>query len=271
MKHQLKELLGTVGDSGRVTFITGAGISAESGIPTFRGEEGYWTVGSKAYRPEELATFEAFQAMPEEVWRWYLYRRTVCVRAGPNDSHLALADLEEALKARFSLITQNVDGLHLRAGSSSARTFQVHGNIDAMRSTDTSDRGIYPIPEEIGEFDRETPMTPELFALLRAPSGVKARPHILWFDEYYEEDLYHSSRAMEAASDCDLLVVIGTSGAASLPMHAVSAAAERGTAIIDINPQVENPFAVFASDYSRGLSLTGTAGEWLPLLVEALR
>ena len=112
--------------SGPLVFLTGAGISAESGIPTFRGPEGYWTVGSREYRPEELATYEAFTRMPDEVWAWYLYRRGVCRAARPNPAHLALVELERALGDRFLLVTQNVDGLHLRAGHSAERVLQIH-------------------------------------------------------------------------------------------------------------------------------------------------
>ncbi|HVV49677.1 MAG TPA: Sir2 family NAD-dependent protein deacetylase, partial [Polyangia bacterium] len=102
---------------GPIVFLTGAGISAESGIPTFRGAEGYWRVGSRNYQPTEMAAAAAFARMPEEVWRWYLYRRGVCRAAAPNDAHRALVALERRLGARFLLVTQNVDGLHLRAGS----------------------------------------------------------------------------------------------------------------------------------------------------------
>src|SRR5262245_34496521 len=100
----------------KVIVLTGAGVSAESGIPTFRGKEGYWTVGAREYHPQELATHAAFEAMPLEVWAWYLYRRGVCRAAAPNPAHAAIAAIERALGNRFVLVTQNVDGLHLRAG-----------------------------------------------------------------------------------------------------------------------------------------------------------
>ncbi|HLU39970.1 MAG TPA: Sir2 family NAD-dependent protein deacetylase, partial [Planctomycetota bacterium] len=95
---------------GRVVVLTGAGISAESGIPTFRGPEGFWRVGSAHYRPERLATFAAFRAMPEAQWGWYLWRRSLCLRAAPNAAHRALVALERAFGERFVLVTQNVDG-----------------------------------------------------------------------------------------------------------------------------------------------------------------
>src|SRR5438876_11446812 len=104
---------------GGVVALTGAGVSAESGIPTFRGKEGYWIIGAREYHPQELATHEAFAAMPWSVWAWYLYRRGVCQRAHPNPAHAALARLateRPGLPDRFALITQKVDGLHRRAG-----------------------------------------------------------------------------------------------------------------------------------------------------------
>ena len=98
---------------GLVLALTGAGISAESGIPTFRGEEGYWTVGSREYRPEEMATFAMYSRNPDEVWQWYLYRRTVCRAADPNPAHDALVTLEQTMGDRFRLITQNVSNPNL--------------------------------------------------------------------------------------------------------------------------------------------------------------
>ncbi len=99
----------------RLTVMTGAGISAESGIPTFRGPEGYWTVGSRSYHPQEMATFAMFRRRPDDVWQWYLHRATVCHQAEPNTGHIAIVALETLFGDRFTLITQNVDGLHLRA------------------------------------------------------------------------------------------------------------------------------------------------------------
>src|SRR2546428_9434824 len=97
------------GGEGRILVLTGAGISAESGIPTFRGKDGYWTVGSAVYQPQEIATFEMFSRVPEEVWRWYLWRFGVCRDARPNAGHAALVEMERALGDRFTLVTQNID------------------------------------------------------------------------------------------------------------------------------------------------------------------
>jgi NAD-dependent deacetylase len=254
----------------RVVITTGAGISAESGIPTFRGAEGYWTVGSREYHPQEMATQAAFRMMPREVWRWYLYRKGICNGAGPNAAHHALAQLEEALGDRFTLVTQNVDGLHLRAGNSHARTIQVHGNTDYMRPI-TGDRTPIPIPSTI-KLGREDPVSDEIWAQLTTSDGRSTRPHVLWFDEYYEEELYRSDSAVAAAAECDLFVVIGTSGAASIPYRMCALALDNGAALIDINPD-DNPFAKQARNltkHRKGLWLQGAGTTWVPELVRRL-
>jgi NAD-dependent deacetylase len=262
------------GEGIRVVLTTGAGISAESGIPTFRGKEGYWTVGSREYHPQEMATQAAFQKMPREVWRWYLYRKGICNAAEPNVAHHALAQLEQALGDRFMLVTQNVDGLHLRAGNSLARTIQVHGNTDYMRPID-GDRTPIPIPPlacESGLLGREDPVTDEIWAQLVHADGRRTRPHILWFDEYYEEELYRSQSAIDAAAACDLFIVVGTSGAASIPYHMAAAALQNDATIIDINPDDE-PFAAHARDRAeqgKGLWLQGGGTTWVPELVRRL-
>ena len=118
MEDRLQDIVQKFKDSrGNITVLTGAGISAESGIPTFRGRDGYWTIGSKEYHPQEMATFHMFTRRPLDVWAWYLYRKTVCAEAVPNAGHRALVELETLFLDRFCLITQNVDGLHLRAGN----------------------------------------------------------------------------------------------------------------------------------------------------------
>src|SRR5919205_1139494 len=136
MEERLATLLDEVRRArGRVIALTGAGISAESGIPTFRGKEGYWVVGPKNYMPLEM-----FERSPEEVWRWYLYRFGVCRGAQPNAGHRALVALERALGDRFHLVTQNIDGLHLRAGATPARTSCIHGDAAFVRCAD----GCFP-------------------------------------------------------------------------------------------------------------------------------
>jgi len=253
-----------------ITILTGAGISAESGIPTFRGKGGYWTVGSDVYTPQEIGTWRFFQENPWEVWRWYLYRRGVCDAARPNVAHEALVSLEAAYPRTFHLITQNVDGLHRIAGNSAARTYEVHGNGHEMRCAARCTLARFPIPDGVSSKADKEPLTAAEKALLVCPAcGGTARPHILWFDEVYEEELYRSETAMAAALSAAVFVTVGTSGATSLPLHAAAAAGQAQAVLIDINPN-ENPFQVFAQDQG-GLWLEGSASEWIPALVAVLR
>ena len=250
-------------NSGLVLWLTGAGISAESGIPTFRGEEGYWRVGSRNYRPQQMATRAAFDAMPEEVWSWYLYRRGVCRAAAPNAAHLALADLEQRIGDRFCLATQNVDGLHLRAGNSLERTFQIHGNIDFMRCVRECDGRFHPLPEGIAtDWDKSRRVTDEELGLLRCAScGAPGRPHVLWFDESYDEARYRWESSVRAATEASILIIVGTTGGTSLPAHIASIASQRRTPIVVVNPE-PNPFFELAEN--SGMICEGTAGDWVP-------
>lgn len=259
--------------SGPIVFLTGAGISAESGIPTFRGPEGYWRVGSTNYRPEELATYAAFRRMPEEVWAWYLYRRGVCRAARPNAAHLALVEAERALEDRFLLVTQNVDGLHLRAGNSALRTYQIHGNIDFLRCEDEHPE-TRPLPEALPlDWPKARRLGEEERALLRCCKGNEgngwARPHVLFFDESYDEPLFRFESALRAAARAAMVVVVGTSGATTLPSLIVDVARERGIPLVCIN-QDESPFTEITRSLPEGEVRLGTATEHLPLLVSCL-
>ncbi len=257
----------------RVVVITGAGMSAESGIPTFRGKDGYWTIGATEYHPQELATLAAYRKLPREVWHWYLYRRTVCRAAQPNSAHFALAELERELGDRFMLISQNVDGLHRIAGNTDERTIEIHGNIDRMRvHADGTEAVILPIPAAMPMLGKTDPLTDELWALLRDDQHRPTRPHVLWFDECYSEELYRVDTALVAAHECELVVVIGTSGAASFPWRATDVALAAGAALVVIDPD-KGPFAQHAMQpklAGRGLWLPGGAVEWVPALVERL-
>ena len=265
---QLDELLrAAAAEAGGVVVLTGAGISAESGIPTFRGPEGYWTVGSREYHPQEMATHAMFRREPEAVWAWYLYRRGVCHAAEPNPGHRALVDLERFLGDRFVLVTQNVDGLHLRAGSTPARTYQVHGNIDHMRCGVDCGPEIRPVPAAIPAKPRGAPLDDAERKLLRCPScGGWARPQILWFDECYDEEHFRYDSAIAAAAGAALLLVVGTSGSTTLPLQVGAIVARRGAILIDVNPE-PNPFADLAEQGARGLALRGSAALVLPDLV----
>jgi NAD-dependent deacetylase len=238
---------------GPIVALTGAGISAESGVPTFRGPEGYWRVGSRNYHPTEMATATAFASMPDEVWRWYLHRRAVCRAAAPNAAHAALAQLDGELGDRFRLVTQNVDGLHLRAGGDPARIFQIHGNLDFARCVRGCAPAIRPLPDDA------TPAT------LRCECGERLRPHVLWFDESYDEPLYRYVSALKAAQTAAALIVVGTSGATTLPARMCEIVATRGAPfiVVDVEPTV---FAALADSTPGGLFLRGSAAATVPAI-----
>ncbi len=263
--------LAEVGSSGGLVLVlTGAGISAQSGIPTFRGAEGYWTVGSRNYRPEELATRAAFMAMPDEVWAWYLYRRAVCRAAEPNVAHEALARLDTTLGERLLLVTQNVDGLHLRAGSPPERIYEIHGNIDFARCVAECGAAPARLPDDLGlPFERGQVVDEALRARLVCPAcGGPARPHVLWFDECYDETNFRFESSLRAGERAAILLVIGTSGATNLPAHLVAMAAARRIPIVVVGPE-ETPFARVA-EAGPGAFLRGTATEWVPRLAQGL-
>ncbi|HSD20482.1 MAG TPA: Sir2 family NAD-dependent protein deacetylase [Anaeromyxobacter sp.] len=252
---------------GRVVALTGAGISAESGIPTFRGREGYWVVGSRNYMPQEMATHEMFERAPEEVWRWYLYRFGICRDAQPNAGHTALVALERALGERFTLVTQNIDGLHRRAGSE--RVLCIHGDVAHVRCADACGAGLMDLPP-FPPRAKDDPLTGSERVRLTCPACRGwLRPHVLWFDEYYDEENYRMESALRAASTADLLLVVGTSGATNLPMQIGRLAFEREAALVDVNPE-ENPFAELAARSPRGFFARGSACERLPEIVAAL-
>ncbi|MEM7436329.1 MAG: Sir2 family NAD-dependent protein deacetylase [Myxococcota bacterium] len=256
---------------GLTLWLTGAGISAESGIPTFRGEEGYWRVGSRNYQPEQMATRAMFNEMPGEVWAWYLYRRGICRLAEPNQAHRALASLEDRGRDDFLLVTQNVDGLHLRAGNTTDRTYQIHGNIDFMRCLNECPSGPIALPDAIDVFwERGRPLSGGEKDALRCPScQAPTRPHVLWFDESYDEENFRFQSSLNAAERATAVVVVGTTGATTLPVHIGRIAASRGTPLLVVNPE-PNPFSDEVARSGRGHFFEGTAGEWVPKIANHL-
>ena len=253
---------------GRVVALTGAGVSAESGIPTFRGKEGYWTIGAREYHPQELATFEAFERMPWSVWAWYLYRRGVCQRAAPNAAHHALVRLAAALPDRFALVTQNVDGLHRRAGSPDARTFPIHGDITQMRCAAECTLERWPIPEAVGDLPRGADIPADWRALLVCPRcGAMARPHVLWFDESYDEPRFHYDTVLDLGRTASLLLIVGTSASTNLPWQVVRQSDEAGAILVDVNIE-DNPFGGIAA--RTGGVVRRPAAEALPGIVDYL-
>lgn len=194
--------------------MTGAGVSEESGIPTFRGPGGLW----RQYRPEQLATPEAFRNDPRLVWEWYDWRRAVVAKAQPNPAHRALAALEASCPS-FTLITQNVDGLHRRAGSQ--RVLEVHGTLWRVRCTGCG--------AEADDLRVPLPIPPRCDAC----AGL-LRPGVVWFGESLPPDVFDG--AWQAAKDADLFLAIGTSAVVEPAASLIRLAAERGAAIVEINP-----------------------------------
>lgn len=238
------ELLIALRQAKRVAVLTGAGISAESKIPTFRDAmTGLWA----SFSPEELATPQAFARNPRMVWEWYAFRREMCAKALPNPGHLALAELEQRFE-EFTLTTQNVDGLHQRAGSK--RVLELHGSIARVKCVDTGRL----LEGEIPACDEPPPRHPQTGGLLR--------PDVVWFGEALPEAAFMESA--RAARNADVYFTIGTSAlvypAAALPIEALKA----GATVVEINP-TETAFSSTAS-----YSLRGKAGEVLPALVAAL-
>lgn len=222
----------------RMVVLTGAGISAESGVPTFRGEDGLW----KKFKPEELATVDAFMSNPQLVWEWYQFRRKIIEKIEPNPAHYALAEFQKLFK-NFTLITQNVDGLHQRAGSTDV--VELHGNIAKNKCIHCGKR-----------YDDLSQAGPDIPP--RCPCGGNIRPDVVWFGEALPKDALDI--AFQNSSNCDLFFSIGTSAvvhpAASLPLLA-----KRGGAyVVEINI---SPTGI--SDFADEV-LLGKAGEILPKL-----
>lgn len=251
---------------GPLVFLTGAGISAESGIPTFRGNDGFWTVGSARYASQDLATRAMFDREPETVWCWYLARFAAAASARPNQAHRAIAELQQAYPERVLLVTQNVDGLHQRAGSPGRQTFAIHGDARVMRCA----RGCGDLVElpviAVGN-ERHRLADGVRATLTCASCGGWMRPHVLWFDEYYDEVHYRSDSAMSAAATSELLVVVGTTGATSLPMRIAMDVARRGVPIVDVNIE-DTPFSTLARRL--GVVVREAAGAAVPRIARHL-
>jgi NAD-dependent deacetylase len=270
-QHLEKTLRDFAKSTGRLTVLTGAGISAESNIPTFRGPEGYWTIGSKEYQPQEMATYQMFAQKPDEVWKWYLYRAGICNKALPNPGHHALVEMETLFKNRFTLITQNVDNLHLRAGNSMDKTLQIHGNVFFMRCFKECKRKVVLIPEALTGKEKNEPLTKQDRQLLVCPDcGSRTRPHVLWFDEIYNEHYYRYHSALTAAAETKLLLVVGTSGATSLPNQVVWEVKHHNGIIMDINIE-KNPFSLAALSSRHGFFIQQPGGKALPDIVQCFK
>ncbi len=250
--------------------LTGSGISSESDIPLFREPESSWQAGGREYRLHELATREMFEKYPDDIWLWYLHRRGVCRRAPVNPGHRSLVEIEHLLPDRFTLITQNSDNLHLRAGSSVKNTFEVHGNLFYMRCLRACTSGVYPIPEGVEDHPRGDQLSDRERRLLTCPlCGGPARPHELWFDETYNEEYYHYLSVLRIARETRLLIVVGTSGSTNLPVLVAQTVKRRGGVIIDINIR-QTPFS-FMANATGGFFIQETASVALPAIYNAIR
>jgi NAD-dependent deacetylase len=238
-----EELIKTLRQAQRVAAVTGAGVSAESGVPTFRDAlTGLWS----RYRPEELATPQAFRRDPRLVWEWYTWRRELIAGVQPNPGHFALAEMEHLIPL-FTLITQNVDGLHQQAGS--RKVIELHGNIQ---------HNLCPAE---GRRVRDWKQSDELPP--RCPQcGAYLRPDVVWYGENLPAAAL--DEAMSAAREGQVFFSIGTSSlvqpAASLPLHAL----ENGALLVEINPQ-QTPLSEMAH-----FCLRGASGRVLPALIEAV-
>jgi NAD-dependent deacetylase len=227
----------------RVMISTGAGISTESGIPAFRGPDGLW----ENFKPEELATPEAFQRDPRKVWEWYDWRRQKIREVEPNGGHRALVEMESIFQRMF-LFTQNIDGLHQRAGSKNVQ--ELHGNIWRVRCL-----------KEKRTF--ESLQTPFEQIPPHCECGSLIRPDVVWFGESLPQDIL--STAFQVAANCDVFFLIGSSATVEPAASFAWIAQENGAFVVEINDGI-TPVTEIANE-----CLLGKSGILLPELVKALR
>lgn len=235
-----KEFLEKLKSAKKIVFFTGAGISAESGISTFRGKDGIWN----KMKPEELASFDAFMRNPNLVWEWYQHRRNIIHNSKPNAGHIAIAEFEKYFDV--IVVTQNIDNLHRRAGST--KIFELHGNIE--RNFCVNCKTFYNSPEI--EISSGVPHCKKCGGLIR--------PDVVWFGEMLPQDQF--SGGEKSAEESDICFIVGTSAvvypAAYIPMSAKQA----GSYLVEIN--IEPTDMTRYVDYS----ILGKAGEILPLILE---
>lgn len=239
----MEKAIDRLGRTRSLLVITGAGISAESGIPTFRGADGLW----RNFRAEELATPWAFERDPKTVWEWYDWRRGIIGKAEPNSAHWAIKALEELFED-FLLITQNVDGLHERTGMS--RMVEIHGNLWRVRC-----------PRDGRTFMlRDVPLKTIPPA---CDCGTILRPDVVWFGESMPRDAL--DQAYSAIHSCDTLLVVGTSGVVYPVASFPETVKKKGGFVIEINVEA-TPITGMAD-----VTLLGRSGDILPALVDGVR
>ncbi len=248
MQDQIHHAADILSHARRLVVLTGAGISKESGIPTFReAQQGLWAQQD----PQRLATMQGFLANPKLVWDWYQFRLGLVEQAQPNPGHRAIAELEERLP-QVTVITQNVDGLHVQAGS--RNVLELHGNIRRFKCL----RGHSNLSvADLAGQDAAPPLCPH------PGCGALVRPDVVWFGENL--DYRGLNQAVAASEACDVMLIVGTSGvvqpAASLPYHAWNARAR----IVEVNPEASE-----LTDLAH-VYLAGPAGKLLPQVLAAIK
>lgn len=231
---------GQIRDAKKIVFVTGAGMSQESGIPTFRGKDGYW----RKYDPMQLATIDAFYQNPKLVWEWYEDRRKNILAARPNNGHMAISNL--AKYKDVVVLTQNIDGLHQR--SQSKQVLELHGSIIRIKCT------VCDFKDNITNgFDELPP---------KCKCGEILRPDVVWFGEALPQDVWHD--AINHAKSCDVMIIAGTSLAVSPANTLPIFAKQNGATLIEVNPEQ----TVMSADMD--LSLRETSANALPHLVSLL-
>ncbi len=225
-----------------LTIISGSGISAESGIPTFRGKEGLW----KKYRAENLATPRAFYSNPELVWEWYNWRREIISDKKPNPAHEACVELEKKFGSSFHIITQNVDGLHQEAGS--RNVIEVHGSLWRTKCTNCGNLSINR--EKLDNHPK-----------CNLCNGL-LRPDVIWFGESLDEDVV--LKAFNTIFASEMVIIVGTSGVVYPAAQFGSTAKDNGSYLVEINLD-ETP-----NSDQMDISIRGKAGEILPSIVKRL-
>jgi len=228
-------------DSRKIVFVTGAGISQESGIPTFRGKDGYW----RKYDPMKLASIDAFYDDPKLVWEWYEDRRKNILSVKPNEGHFAISQMEEFKDV--IVLTQNIDGLHQRSGSTNV--LELHGSIIRIKCT------VCDFIDNITENFESLPP--------KCKCGSMLRPDVVWFGEPLPQNIWQS--AIKEASICDVMIIVGTSlvvsPANTLPVYAK----QNGAILIEVNPEK----TVMSNDMA--LSIQATSAEVLPKMLSIFK
>lgn len=236
------EFIDKLSESKRIVFFTGAGISAESGIPTFRGKDGIWN----KLKPEELANFNAFLRNPQMVWEWYNHRKKIIHESKPNNGHLAIAGFEKYFDD-VTVVTQNIDNLHRRAGST--KIYELHGNIE--RNYCIKCNTYYN--EEL-DFSEGVP---------KCKCGGLIRPDVVWFGEFLPADQLVESE--KATISSDMFFVVGTSAVVYPAAGLVYTAKRAGSFIVEVN--IEETEVSSIAD----ASFFGEAGKVLPAILEKVK